>query len=210
MKLSELVAYRNQLRQFDIKTMCHHVEHELAKITHEVELKSLELDNVKQNLNQDLHKIFDSIGSFENTLKQHLTVIQTEIEQKEKIYFAESYRLYDEEMRHETVDWILNRRMPMSDDTQQMLVARVKSYCDWHYPAMIIRPGMESFIKHMVGFDPLYIIDQNHDLLTPCMQEFPIDYQRRLRPIAVKEHDNEQILSMVPAEQFGFCLAFNF
>jgi hypothetical protein len=75
---------------------------------------------------------------------------------------------------------------------------------------MIIRPGVEKFIEDMVGFDPLYLIDQEHDLLMPAFNRFPEEYQRRLRMYTVKENVDSEILDKIPHSQFGFCLTYNF
>jgi SAM-dependent methyltransferase len=74
---------------------------------------------------------------------------------------------------------------------------------------MIIRPGAEHFIENMVGCDPLYIIDRDHDLLQPSLDRFPQLYQNRLRPYTTNDWSNQPILEKIPNGQFGVCLAYN-
>jgi hypothetical protein len=76
---------------------------------------------------------------------------------------------------------------------------------------MIIRPGLETFVSDMVSFDPLYLVDQDQELLFPSILQFPEQYQRRLRPYVVNERDESlPILAQLPDNQFGMCLAYNF
>jgi SAM-dependent methyltransferase len=82
-------------------------------------------------------------------------------------------------------------------------------YGNWKYPAMIIRPGREKFIDDMVMFDPLYLIDSDHELLKPAIEKFPEDYQKRLRTYVIDELKNDHLLQQIPDNQFGLCLAFN-
>jgi SAM-dependent methyltransferase len=131
----------------------------------------------------------------------------------------ESTRLYTEEMQrygklndatNQQVDQqILDRRMPMTVDVQQMIANRLKSYVDWKYPGLIIRPGVESFVKDLVGLDPLYLVDYSEELLAPAYKLFPEEYQRRLR-MYYQDPTSDHVLDFLPSNQFGLCLAFNF
>jgi SAM-dependent methyltransferase len=75
---------------------------------------------------------------------------------------------------------------------------------------MIIRPGTETYIQDLVASDPLYLVDESHDLLAPAMELFNEQYQNRLRPYTIDERNSESILSKLPNGQFGLCLAYNF
>jgi hypothetical protein len=125
--------------------------------------------------------------------------------------FQESYTLYESlPLTHETPEYILNRRPNITEEIESLYRSRIMKYADWHYPAMIIRPGAESFIKDMVAHDPLYLIDEKHELLTPAMSMFNEIYQRRLRTYVINERSDEEILSKLPNNQFGMCLVYNY
>jgi SAM-dependent methyltransferase len=62
----------------------------------------------------------------------------------------------------------------------------------------------------MVAYDPLYLVDLSHDYLTPAMNKFNEQYQNRLRPYVVREELDQEILSKIPDNQFGMCLAYNY
>jgi hypothetical protein len=75
---------------------------------------------------------------------------------------------------------------------------------------MILHPGTESWIHHMVSNDPLYLVDESHDLLEPTMLQFNELYQRRLRPYVIREDRDQNILWQLPNNQFGVVLAWNY
>ena len=210
MKLSELVAYKTALNNMTARTAQREIELSLGKITHLVDSQSIQLGDFKQQLDNQYNTVYSNIDQFECTLNQLKKEIQSQIEIAEKPWFRESYRLYDQEMRNDSVDHILNRRPILSEDTENYLRVRIQNYVDWQHPGMIIRPGVEKFIEDIVGYDPLYLIDQEHDLLVPAFDRFPEEYQRRLRLYTVKENVDSEILDKIPNSQFGFCLAYNF
>jgi hypothetical protein len=115
-----------------------------------------------------------------------------------------------EAMRDAVLDNMMNRLPVVSEETSELLIARVRRYADWHYPAMIIHPGKSELIHHMVPNDPLYIIDEHRQLLQPAMNRFPESYQRRLRPYVVREKTDQLILDKIPNNQFLCCLVYNF
>jgi SAM-dependent methyltransferase len=210
MKLSELVAYKTELDKLTTRTTQREVELGLGQITHLVDSQSIQLGNFNQQLHDQYNKIYHDLDQFEllvNALKKE---VDTQIEIAEKPWFQESYRLYDQEMRNDSADHILNRRPMLSEDTENFLRVRIQNYVDWQHPAMIIRPGLEKFVEDMVGYDPLYLIDQNHELLAPTVNKFPEEYRARLRLYTVKEDINAEILDKIPDNQFGLCLAYNF
>jgi hypothetical protein len=210
MKLSELVAYKTALNNMTARTAQREIELSLGKITHLVDSQPIQLRDFKQQLDNQYNTVYSNIDQFEYTLNQLKKEIQSQIEIAEKPWFQESYRLYDQEMRNDSVDHILNRRPILSEDTENYLRVRIQNYVDWQHPGMIIRPGVEKFIEDIVGYDPLYLIDQEHDLLIPAFDRFPEEYQRRLRLYTVKENVDSEILDKIPNSQFGFCLAYNF
>ena len=210
MKLSDLVAYKTALNKLTARTAQREIELSLGKITHLVDAQSIRLGDFKQQLDNQYNTVYSNIDQFEYTLNQLKNEIQTQIEIAEKPWFQESYRLYDQEMRNDSVEHILNRRPILTEDTENYLRVRIQNYVDWQHPGMIIRPGVEKFIEDIVGYDPLYLVDQEHELLMPAFDRFPEEYQRRLRLYTVRENVDSEILDKIPHSQFGFCLAYNF
>lgn len=210
MKLSDLVAYKTQLDKLSTRLAQREVELELGKITDLVGTQSIQLGSFKQQLDEQYNNIYQNINQFDAQLNELKQAIKLQIELEEKYWFQESYRLYDQEMRNDSAEHILNRRPVLDEDTENLLRARIQNYVDWQHPGMIIQPGLEKFVEDMVGFDPLYLVAQQHDLLVPAFNQFPEEYQRRLRLYTVREDLDHEILEKIPTGQIGFCLVYNF
>ena len=109
------------------------------------------------------------------------------------------------------IDSILNQKLNYTDNFLKIIENRVLAYADWHYPAAVIRPSNVSFLNTLVANDPLYLIDEHMDLLSPILIQFNSQYQNRLRPYVVNEISPFPILlSVLPKNQFGFFLAVNY
>ena len=219
MKLSELVAYRNHLLEFDVNNIQYTARHKLEEIVYSVQSSVIQPRAFTQTLKEDQTRVQSAFDHFESTLNELINELDTIIETAEKTQYAESTRLYTEEIaRYGRLDeptnkkinqHILDRRMPMTLDVQQMISNRIKSYVDWKYPGLIIRPGVETFINDLVALDPLYIVDHSKELLQPALAAFPEEYRRRLR-IYEQDPCSTDVLATMPNNQFGLCLAFNF
>jgi SAM-dependent methyltransferase len=210
MILSELVHYRNQLDTIDVSSIKTSAEQELAKVLYLVNLQESFAKKIDSDLDKSQQTIASSFNNFESIIDNLKTLVNQQIAEKEKPWFQESYRLYEEEMCSDTTEYILNRRPVISEETDAFYRQRIVKYSDWRYPAMLLRPGNETFVNNIVACDPLYLVDESHDLLTPALESFPEGYQRRLRPYAVNERQDGEILGKLPNNQFGFIFAYNF
>jgi SAM-dependent methyltransferase len=210
MILSELVHYRNQLDTIDVSGIKTSTEQELAKVLYLVNLQESFAKKIDSDLDESQQTIARSFNNFESVIDNLKTVVNQQIAEKEKPWFQESYRLYEEEMCSDPTEYILNRRPVISEETDTFYRQRIIKYSDWRYPAMLLRPGKETFVNNIVACDPLYLVDESHDLLKPALESFPDGYQRRLRPYAVNERQDGEILGKLPDNQFGFIFAYNF
>lgn len=211
MKLSELVNYYNQLDAMSIVPTHELFSTHSQKIFYEITRQQIQFTALTTQLVDHGKNIVDSFQQYEQVLinlKQHVKNLITE---SEKTWFVESYRLYDEEMSSETVEEIQARTVKnISEDTENFYLARISKYASWKHAAIILRPGFEPYINHMVGCDPLYIIDTRHELLEPVLAQHNEIYRQRLRPYVISERENQQMLYQLPDSQFGFVLAYNF
>jgi predicted nucleic-acid-binding protein len=211
MKLSELVAYRNQLNRLHFDEARNKTDLDLSSIKHLVNSKDFDPNNIRQQMQTKHDAIHQCFDEFTKLIDQAKEEAQAEINIKEQYWLTETHRLYSQEMVNDTVEHILNRRAKLTDEHDNIIRTRIKNFSNSLHPAMIIRPGLETFIQHMVSFDPLYLIDQSDDMLFPCTLEFPEQYRRRLRPVIVNERDLDiPILQRLPDNQFAMCLAYNF
>jgi len=207
MKLSELVAYRNELARMDPVQVAAQSSGHLQHIQF-VAGRAPQFQSHLDRLDQGHQHIQSSYHDYAKVLTDLKRDVQAEIDAEAKHWFQESYRLYQEEMIHESVDYILDRRCSINAETAEIFRARLGMYADWQRPGMIIRPGREPWIQHLVGLDPLYILDQDRELLQPALDTFPEMYQNRLRKYVIDERSDHAILKRVPDHQIGVCLVY--
>jgi len=198
-KLSELVAYKNEMDRLSTKSAQTFVNAELGKITHLVQ---------DAGLNQQLVDLNNSLAKFQDSYDQLRQGLQDQISEAERPWIQEGYNLYDKGEAN-FADDILRIRQSNSIDSTPFRT-KLTQYADWKYSAMIIRPGLDSFIENMVAYDPLYLVDLSHDFLRPALDKFNQQYQNRLRPYVVNEDLDAEILKQLPNNQFALCLAFNY
>jgi hypothetical protein len=187
-----------------------HADVEIEKITYLVESQNIQIAEFAKQLQQKRLCIQESFEAFDHELKDLKSQLQQLIETSEKPWFQESYRLYEQEMIKESAEYILDRRPTITAETEQFYRTRIVRYNSWKHPAMIIRPGKETYIQDLLASDPLYLVDTNYDLLVPAMSQFTVQYQNRLRPYIVNERSDQPILNKLPDEQFGLVFAYNF
>jgi SAM-dependent methyltransferase len=142
---------------------------------------------------------------YEN-LKQEVTAA---IRTQEVEYFKNSTELYNQRMQYDSPQHILNRKMGIDNEALLDLIAALRPHTDWRVPGMIIRPGMEDFIEHLVPCDPLYVVDTHLDLITPSVNRFNEQYRSRLRQYVINEN-RKTMFSELPMDQFGLIFAYNF
>lgn len=211
MKLSTLVRLLNTIDEKplpDAATICQREMGELLRIVKEGQPQ---LPVCLESLEQDYQDAIDKINSFKDNVINTRSEIQHMIEAFHADYFANSYRLHDEDMIHDPDKIILDRRPALSDAVRQYLGSRMAIHSDWHHATLVIRPGYGDWLTYMVGSDPLYLADIRSSLLDPCMKQFPSEYQRRVRHYLLKEQDSDgRVLRDLPDGQFGFCVAVNF
>jgi SAM-dependent methyltransferase len=199
MKLSDLINYKNELDKLSTELAQSTVNVELSKITH------LTDSNILNDQLANINSLFDT---FNTTLDQVKEDLKNQIVVAEKPWFAKSYDLYNGEL-NSTAETIFNMRISTKFNDISMFKARLLRYVSWHYAGLIIRPGKETFIDDMVGVDPLYVADIDHEFLEPITDKFSDVYQRRLRKYVVKE-ESENILQALPDNQFGVVFAYNY
>lgn len=200
MKLSELVAYKNQLDALSTREAEVFADLELSKITY--------LAN-DPTLDENLNSVKQAFYDFNNTIKRIKNDLKLAIVEAEKPWFQESYRLHEQEIHRHPTEHILGICMqPLSYEFKNIIDSRLSLYANWHHAAMFIRPGNKVLLNQLVSFDPLYILDQTYDLLAPCIEQFPEQYQHRLRQYTIEDVNNTTFLDKMPTGQFALCVAY--
>jgi hypothetical protein len=210
MKLSEVSILLQFLRDADLDPAWIEYSNRLHTILTHVVNHSLQVGTVSQDIINAMHTVESGSHSFRQTLAYFSAQLEQIIAHREPEYYQNSSRLYEDEMRWETNDYILNRTLITDPDTSMIMQQHIKGYTDWRLPGMIIRPALESHIEYMVPMDPLYVVDQHQDLLDPAVQKFTADYQRRLRQYVINDYTCQRPLQELPDNQFGLIFAYNF
>lgn len=210
MKLSTLLKYKNQLSKLIPLDTAGLVNDTLAPILHTVESNEVQFSNLTNKINNDYHKIIDSLVEFESDVDEVRKELDELIAASEDLYYHDSNELYNPTLLHVTAESILARTLSITDDDREYVNSRLKIHSNWQHAGMIIRPGHEDWINNLVNYDPLYLVDQRNDLLEPAILRFNDQYKRRLRTYIIGEDTGEGFLDKLPSGQFGFCLVYNF
>jgi hypothetical protein len=210
MKLSEIVAYLNLLESLQVHEEAGEATRRLAAVLHVVKNHQVQVDTCSNELEKNFDSVKHSLDSFEHTLSQIKQRLVQLLHEQEPSYLAQSYKLFDQEMRLDSISCVLNRKLIVDSHFREILQYRLKNLTDWKLPGMIIGPRTETFIEDMVPMDPLYVVDTHQALLDPAVKTFAPNYQRRLRQYIVNDYAPGPILKELPNKQFGLIFAYNY
>jgi hypothetical protein len=209
MKLSVLVDYYNYLCKLKPETAQDEIFKILDPIIYFIQNHDLKLHSVNDQLTQNKLQINQSVDQFLCTMTALKDQVKTMIEAQYPEYFENSENLYTNEMSRDSHETILSRRIRMHHDTNLVIRSRIMKYGDWRSPAMIVRPGQENLVEHIVGCTPLYVVDHHQELMRPLIESFNPHFQNRLCTYVITEAASG-MLKELPQDQIGFCLAYNF
>lgn len=210
MKLSALVHYLNHLDGFRPESATQTLIDHIDPVLHTIENHDLQFPEITRAMIRHRWAVHQNIAEVTATVDRLKQEIKHSIESLEHHYLAQSYELYSEGMRHDSDQYMLDRRFNLGPDAESYLRARLLRYADWHHAGMILRPGQESWIQDLVSLDPMYLVDVRLSMLEPCREKFTPQYQRRLRCYAIQESTEHAMLTQLPQHQMGLILAYNF
>ena len=209
--LSQLVDYVNQLDAINVLGMHAQAREQVDRALHVVtNHTSINWGKLYKALNENarqLDTVYQDITHNVNVVRNHARNL---IAEQEPDYYRESMRLWQHEMIHETPQYQLDRQLNTTEHTQEQILGRVLRWSDWQYPGMIIGAKRATWIDHLVGLDPLYLVDHHRDLLQPALERYHEQYQTRLRLYTVNDRRNQPILAALPDHQFSMVFAYNF
>jgi len=211
MKLSDLVNLRSQI-DLVFPTQAKKSFYSCVNpVTDIVRQSDLGLTDLIEKIDLDIKSVCDGINQFDQSIQEFKNEIQNRIDAMQPTYFSNSYRRYEESLLlMESADYKLNRQLTLTEEVEQFIKSRVQMYSTWQHAGMIIRPGIENWIKDMVACDPLYLLDTDHDMLEPAKKHFNPIYNNRLRWYTINENNIKESLSLFPENQIGFCFCYNF
>lgn len=210
MKISELAAYRENIASMKLQQSLLAARKEMDPVIHAVSSRAPHLPQILDSLTHHRDRALGEMEAFDRDIDLVLDHVLEQIKSQEPTYLARSYQLYEDGMRGDSVEHVLNRRFSITSQNQAYIQSRVQAHSMWKYAGMIIRPGLEHWIDNMVACDPLYLVDTKQELFAPSREKFNPVYQNRLRYYAIKEKVGAPMMSALPDGQFGFVLAYNF
>lgn len=210
MKLSELVHLRSQLDALSPAKTADIISQHLNPVIHLIESSEIKFPALENDMHQGYQNMQASLFRFHNVIHQIRDQIELSINNMQPAYHAASYKLYESGNESDDADYILNRRPTLSETNSSLVRGRMLLYSHWRQPGMIIRPGLEPWVRDLVALDPLYLVDTSYDLVRDIIDGFPVEYQRRLRTCVVHENSEQPLLARIPDNQLGYVLVYNF
>ena len=209
---SELIAFRNQLDSLSISMAKDQATLKIKSILYSIETQgeTWSCSRLHAEILRARHQsITENFQEFEKELDTLKKDIDSIIAENEKSWFEEGLKSYQRNLLNPTYN-ILERRLSVTDEELEIFHSRLGMYTNWEDPGMIIAPGRETLINQLIGNDPLYLVDLRSDLLEPALNGFNPIYQNRLCVYIIKENIETEILSLLPNNQFGVVLVYNF
>jgi len=213
MILSDIVGYKNLLDGLESDSAANAVLHKLDSILKHAQDNGAGDPEILDTMTSTRGKVAKKLDQFESTLKQLRQYVFEQIKQHEPEYFAASTSLYNDEMKHDSVDHIAQRQMSVDSLTSLFLQQRLKRYTSWQYPGMVIRPVHAMHVHDLVACDPMYFVDTHPALLEKVKNQFTKEYQSRLCYYQIQEYTSRNLFWNLPLQQFGLVYAahyFNF
>jgi len=167
--------------------------------------------DLKKEASKQVEHIVDCLDKFELLLDEFKKTTDIFLRNEEKNYLAQSYRMYEEARVQDDATYILDRtlfhtliyRDHISDD----FINRIRANSTWKYPGMFIRPEHGKFIEEIQASDPLYVVDENNQLLRPIKELWNDNNRSRY---GLVNDESEEIFKNYPKQQLGFITAMNF
>ncbi len=210
MKLSQVVAYLNWLERPDMDPAYGNITDKLDDIVHAVKNRDVQYHSTTAEIHERLADVKNYIAKFDQSLQTLKQQLRNDVNRLEPEYYAESWKRYEQEMCFETVEHLINRKLPIEFNDRESLRNTIKNYTDWRLPGMFIGARQEMLVEDMVPMDPLYLVDHNRELIDVAMAPFTKEYQNRLRPYVINDWKDTEIFTALPVNQFGLVFAYNY
>jgi hypothetical protein len=213
MKLSDLVKYKTMISNVGIEEQQFNTQQFFKGMMADLDLIAIDLSEGKANIRKymdEVNQLFEAISRENDKFFQ---LLQEHIDSYDSEYANISQKVYDDSVKFDSAEYILHRQESAealsNDHEYKYFIDRIKSYIDWRWPGMELRPAHGLVTEHLKGLDPLYLVDNDEDLLLPIKEKFNSLYQKRLRYYTVSDNDTD-LFAQFPKGQFGFVTAFDF
>lgn len=201
MKISELVKLRDHITQTINGSKINQDAFILHQTLNSIDLLQKDHHETMRDLLSSIENIYHSTNDAFNKLEVFRQSVSQQIEVEIEKNRLATLQLHQPEFL--PVDRTDTFIVPL--EVEEVLLGRIRKYSDWHYPTVEFSPGKYS--KHLVGGDPLYLVEFNHDLLPNVLVNFTNEYSNRV--ITYKLNWTPMCVVPVPTEQTGFIFCWN-
>jgi len=219
MILSELVAFRSSLEQYDFyqasRLFVKNVEEAKADIDRVTDKPNNQQIRFSQGVYQDelpfdLNNVEEAIENLRDNFDYYKQQIDLQIQKLEEDYIQQSEKMYIRDELPSGPDVVLERSLQLDDQSKEIFYSRVSQLSDWRFPGMIIRPQETNLVEEMASSDPLYLVDYHNKLIDPCLKNMNDVYRHRVRPWVIDRYlPRKTQLNDLPKEQFSLIVIWN-
>jgi len=214
--LRRYVRYNDLVKNMDLDIIRRSINSQLSAMQTDLATNDFDIDNIKSVINGkhlEILKILEDIDDNLNTFKQGL---QQTVEELAIPYYAKSEIAYKQHLEMHPKDRRLRLRannLLHNDKTKQVLFDTIDTYISSQYAALQISPGYGDVTEHILAGTPLYIADDDEEVLTHFTGEFFNETMQRRTLFYTIDDNNDNPLGELPQDQIGFCVIvdyFNF
>lgn len=199
----------------------------INKITTSQQNRNVFYDNEKDEillLSKDIETSRERINRIYNETKKELSLWLEETKIiKEKIHsfhvkvkdeFNQKKDLMTSSPNSLGPTWTANndrkyRQIVIDSDLLTQIANKIRKFTDWRYPTLEIGPGDGRWTDHLVGSDPLYLIDIHKEYLDIVKQKYPKKFSDRIRAYHIDQHNRSwSDFSDLPINQMGFIFSW--
>jgi len=207
--LSHLVKYKNTINNTDIDSELIKVEFDnVMNACDKSEICSSELQKLK-----DTRKEFEKkLNDFKKEYNRYKDSVDSVIRNTEKEYLLQSYKLYEDDSEGYLLTDALYQTLIYKPEVSDYFISRLKSHSSWKYAALWIRPEYGQFVDHIIGSDPLYIMDDNPKHLRPIQsfEKWTTQFQKRIRYSFIDEERDQKLFGHLPKGQMNLVVVYNY
>jgi phospholipid N-methyltransferase len=221
MNLYNLVKLKNQLKSVKLEKIDFEVDvvKNLIEDTKNIQPSYDVIQTHIVDLTDSVEKTKTDIVNVDKKISEFIEVVDDYIERMTRNFHARGYVVNDFVACDMTdVEGERRRLLPVSLELKSELIVKIRSYTEWHYPTLEIGPGDGEWTDHLIGGDPLYLVDQYQEFIDSTLSRFNPAYRGRVRPYLIgvgsgntptAENMSDTDLSQLPKNQIGFIFSWN-
>ena len=210
-KLSKFVEYKSSVDNIEIDNtkLLTSIQNAIGIISNDDTIDTSLLKSQKKVVTDELDRLLELLGDTKDQ-------IYNEVRKREREYLINSQKLYEIAKEYDKPEYIKERfdRHPISPNKEyeELLNIEISENSSWKHAGLLVRPANYNFIDSMVSLDPLYVVDEDYELLEDVKQKRSKIYQEKLRYNIINDDDND-IFKKIPTHQLGtvfVCDFFNY